>query len=594
MDSRAQRTSRSSSQRMSTRGSSRGSPEDEVRGPHTAREQHTPAFSVTSSITTNAESARLRDAHHRHQHRKHSPRGKVRLEEANWRFFDASMVLTPIQSAVPQPPTSGLEMKAGVEVSTLRDRESPRDIMVGNRSTSGRSLLPNIPSALREVPGLTIPSVGSGVWKSSSIPALPAIDVLKTPKGADLALQDILRNKDSDKRKEKEKEKEKELSSRPKFSTFTPMVQTPRPTVAVPPPGPQSVAQSGQPATQNPISPRQAVAVNLAVQDRSVSKTAVPSSVPLPPSGQSPITHDRFHGLPPVASTEKNGSRKVNPYVGYAKQRHQPELWEGERLRELDDFVESVPPTMVRVQATKASLGQEIDVPGVNSSLLSYYQMRMKSRGTAEKESIASEENPELGASSPELGESSTSHQLLLKEAEAKDNVEWADALQGTPFVGIRRLVTNCTNIFLAMAPLQEGEALPAEDDLEVRIGLRRLNHSIHPVHDVSLATDIPSLIAGRVVLTEKNRVIYPVTVEHDAGTNAQPGGNGLPIGKDLDYRTVRSDPNMLFGVGLPEDREERLAYLRARQKEAEAYFGFRGGKSKSRSQSHQSGEVSS
>jgi hypothetical protein len=587
MDSRAHhRTSRSSSQRMSTRGSSRGSPEDELRGPHTAREQHTPAFSVTSSITTNAESARLRDAHHRHQNRKHSPRGKVRLEEANWRFFDASMVLTPIQAAVPQPPPlhSGAEMKGGLEGASPRERDSPRDI-TGTRSTSGRSLLPGISSAFRE-PLAAIPSVGSGVGKPSAIPSLPAIDVLKTPKGADLALQDILRNKDSDKKKDRDKE----LSSRPKFTSFTPMVQTPRPTVPVPPPGPQSVTQSSQCAIQNPISPRQAVAVNLAVQDRSVSKTAVPSSVPLPSSALLPINSDPFHGLPPVSAADGKGSRKVNPYVGYAKQRHQPQLWEGERLRELDDFVESVPPPMVRVQAMKASLGQEAAVPGANNDQVTFYQMRMKSRGTG-KESVASDENPELGASA-ELGESSTSHQLLLKEAESKDNVEWADALQGTPFLGIRRLVTHCTNTFLAMAPLQEGESLPAEDDLEVRIGLRRLNHSIHPVHEVSLATDIPSLIAGRVVLTEKNKVIYPVTVEHDAGANAQPGGNGLPIGRDLDYRTVKSDPNMLFGAGLPEDREERLAYLRARQKEAEAYFGFRGSKLTNRSQSHSTAEA--
>ena len=374
-----------------------------------------------------------------------------------------------------------------------------------------------------------------------------------TPKVADLALQDILNRRLADGKDGGFLEKdarspqitqglrtsaESQLSKRKPLAKLAPVPEISH----------HAVTKSSTPGATRPD-----------FYDHVKSSNVIPSSSPRPSPLQSmrPIPQSVGTTVPMASSATFLPNRSTSlskipapPTLkairGYTKERHSPTV--DTKLRPLDTNPDVVPaPTETLLFRMNGMDRQSLS--GMGSSRFSFDSMLDSSRADASK--LIDE---------------------ALSENAQPSNADWADAVAATPYTGLQKMVGNTIQQFLAAAPLVEGEELPEEDDLEVRIGLRRLHRALHGVREVGLASDVPATILKKVtVAADKHRTTVNVEVDD---------GNSVPVSgtvRDLDYRPLPTSTGLLLSKTLPRDKTARIALLREKQKEAERHFGISG-----------------
>jgi hypothetical protein len=148
----------------------------------------------------------------------------------------------------------------------------------------------------------------------------------------------------------------------------------------------------------------------------------------------------------------------------------------------------------------------------------------------------------------------------------------------------LQSVAGTCIDVFVEAVPLAADERGYVEESLKDRVELRELYLSRHPVQHVALASNLPTELREAVASvttrvpnpngsgTVATKTVVPVEWSRDAAVQQNVA---LMKPRGLDYKVVKGAVARLSDPTVPVDREGRLAYLRARQKDAELYFGL-------------------
>lgn len=147
------------------------------------------------------------------------------------------------------------------------------------------------------------------------------------------------------------------------------------------------------------------------------------------------------------------------------------------------------------------------------------------------------------------------------------------EELLTSPMQALEKLVYSCIDTLCDFAPLGPEEEGYAEEALETMAEIRSIYAKRHPLSELRLASSIPACMIDQTLSVQKGTSL--VRIEHqEIAASARPNPAHL---KPVDVVTVKNGyGGPLFDDDLPKDREEKLAYLREKQREAEIHFGLR------------------
>lgn len=156
------------------------------------------------------------------------------------------------------------------------------------------------------------------------------------------------------------------------------------------------------------------------------------------------------------------------------------------------------------------------------------------------------------------------------REKEEQQKLEAARSVAdptSTTYTRLQRITDDCLDNFFALVPLAAGEKRPEDQNLTEMVELRRQNAALHPLDEVTLASNVPEEIANTITTTSKG---VSVMLQHEQPL-LRHAAHIAPL-RDLDY-VITNRYTLLSNPKLPSDRAERIAWLRQRQKEAEDHF---------------------
>eukprot|EP00672_Neobodo_designis_P018066 CAMPEP_0174849128 /NCGR_PEP_ID=MMETSP1114-20130205/13911_1 /TAXON_ID=312471 /ORGANISM="Neobodo designis, Strain CCAP 1951/1" /LENGTH=568 /DNA_ID=CAMNT_0016083439 /DNA_START=30 /DNA_END=1733 /DNA_ORIENTATION=- len=239
-------------------------------------------------------------------------------------------------------------------------------------------------------------------------------------------------------------------------------------------------------------------------------------------------------------SKTRRPKRRTSPVRGYAALRHNPPLTGHEKL---------------------APLGKGKPLPAVIEYLGTFNASRQGTAGSLAEATLGFDGDLRPQVTPPPTIDLTTSH------------AEQLQTVAGT-----------CIDVLIGMAPLAEDERGYEEESLDVRVRLRDQYRGLHPVQHVTLASNVPTELRESVASvatrvpnpagsgTVVAKTVVPVEWNRDPGVQQNVA---LMKPRGLDLKTVRGAVAQLSDPEVPVERGARLAYLRAKQKEAEAYFGI-------------------
>lgn len=301
------------------------------------------------------------------------------------------------------------------------------------------------------------------------------------------------------------------------------------------------------------------VARVLETMSMSASRAVLPTPDTSHSTSRSPPVADGAAKAQTKASGKPRKQRAYPPEAkGYAQRRHNPPLTEANLARidagELPDGANE----HARAEDAEAErsgwaiLRGVVHVHGAAAIARAIESPQKKARSTPQAgQSKDLRSRIRALGTKHEAADSSKTHAQLLQEAGER-----------------------CINIMCSFAPVVAEEPGYAEESLEVRVNLRRQYIAMHPLEGVKLASDIPTELRRSIMTVGKNTSAGEtvVAVQHE-----QPFGTlALAPPRKLDYLLISGgNGGQLFDDALPSDRDDRLAFLRERQREAEAHFGL-------------------